>query len=126
MKDGNAMLILANTLIAIVALLHVFFLTVEMFLWTKPFGLKMFRQSLEKAKESAVLAANQGLYNGFLSAGLVWGLLHPNSDFAFQIKIFFLGCVIVAGLYGAFSFSKRILITQALPAMLALICVLLA
>ncbi len=73
------------------------FWILEMFLWTRPLGLKTFRNTIEKATESAVLAANQGLYNGFLAAGLVWGLLHPNPGFAFQIKAFFLLCVIVAG-----------------------------
>jgi putative membrane protein len=95
------MIFIANFLVAVVAALHVYFLILEMFLWTKPLGLKTFRNSIEKATESAVLAANQGLYNGFLAAGLVWGLVHPNPGFAFQIKIFFLLCVIVAGVYGA-------------------------
>ena len=95
------MIFIANILVAVVAALHVYFLVLEMFLWTKPLGLKTFRNSIEKATKSAVLAANQGLYNGFLAAGLVWGLLHPNPAFGFQIKIFFLLCVIVAGAYGA-------------------------
>jgi putative membrane protein len=118
--------LLANVLVALVALLHVYFLVLEMFLWTKPLGLQTFRQSLAKAEESAVLAANQGLYNGFLVAGLVWGLLHPVPAFAFQIKVFFLICVILAGLYGAWNVSKRILFVQALPAAVALILVYLA
>ncbi|WP_249152614.1 DUF1304 domain-containing protein [Bradyrhizobium liaoningense] len=92
-----------------------------MFLWTKPLGLKVFRQTPEKAEISKVLAANQGLYNGFLAAGLVWGLVHGNPAFAFQIKAFFLLCVIVAGLYGAATVSRRILFVQALPAAIALI-----
>ena len=112
--------LIANVLVALVALLHVYFLVLEMFLWTKPLGLQTFRQSLAKAEESAVLAANQGLYNGFLVAGLVWGLLHPVAAFAFQIKVFFLLCVIIAGLYGAWSVSRRILFVQALPAAAAL------
>ena len=112
--------LVANILVALVALLHVYFLVLEMFLWTKPLGLKTFGQSLAKAQESAVLAANQGLYNGFLVAGLVWGLLHPAPAFAFQIKVFFLLCVIIAGLYGAWSVSRRILFVQALPAAIAL------
>ena len=95
------MIFIANFLVALVAALHVFFLVLEMFLWDKPLGLKIFRNSIEKARDSAVLAANQGLYNGFLAAGLVWGLLHPTPGFAFQLKIFFLLCVIVAGVYGA-------------------------
>jgi len=117
---------IANILVALVALLHVYFLVLEMFLWTKPLGLKTFRQSLEKATDSAVLAGNQGLYNGFLAAGLFWGLAHPAPSFAFQIKAFFLICVIVAGLYGAATVSRRILLVQAAPAALALIALWLA
>jgi putative membrane protein len=112
---------IANCLVAVVAALHVYFLILEMFLWTRPLGLKTFRNSIEKATESAVLAANQGLYNGFLAAGLVWGLIHPDPGFAFQIKTFFLLCVIVAGVYGAATVSRRILYVQAAPAALALI-----
>ena len=81
---------IANTLVALVAALHVYFLTLEMFFWTKPLGLRVFGNTLEKATDSAVLAANQGLYNGFLAAGLIWGLLQPSAAFAFQIKVFFL------------------------------------
>jgi putative membrane protein len=115
------MIRIANVLVALVALLHVYFLVLEMFLWTKPLGLKTFRQSLEKATDSAVLAANQGLYNGFLTAGLVWGLIESVPTFAFQIKMFFLICVIIAGVYGAVTVSRRILFVQALPAAIALI-----
>ena len=115
------MIWIANALVALVAALHVYFLVLEMFLWTKPLGLKTFRQSIEKATDSAVLAANQGLYNGFLAAGLAWGLVQGNPAFAFQIKIFFLLCVIVAGVYGAVTVSRRILLVQALPAAIALI-----
>ncbi|HEY4203537.1 MAG TPA: DUF1304 domain-containing protein, partial [Xanthobacteraceae bacterium] len=85
---------IANILVALVAVLHIYFLILEMFLWTKPRGLKTFGNSLKKARESAVLAANQGLYNGFLAIGLIWGLIHPNPVFAFQIKVFFLLCVV--------------------------------
>jgi len=120
------MTFIANILVAVVAALHVYFLILEMFLWTKPLGLKTFRNSIEKATESAVLAANQGLYNGFLAAGLVWGLVHPNAAFAFQIKVFFLLCVIVAGVYGTMTVSRRILYVQAAPAALALILLCLA
>jgi putative membrane protein len=118
---GRHMMLIANCLVAVVAALHVYFLVLEMFLWTKPLGLKTFRNTIEKATESAVLAANQGLYNGFLAAGLIWGLVHPNPGFAFQIKIFFLLCVVVAGAYGAATVSRRILYVQAAPAALALI-----
>jgi putative membrane protein len=115
------MIWIANALVALVALLHVYFLILEMFLWTRPLGLRTFRQTLEKATDSAVLAANQGLYNGFLAAGLVWGLLHPTAAVGFQIKVFFLICVIVAGIYGAATVSRRILFVQAGPAAIALI-----
>ena len=120
------MLLLANILVAVVAALHIYFLVLEMFLWTKPLGLKTFRNTIEKAIDSAVLAANQGLYNGFLAAGLIWGLCHPTQAVGFQIKTFFLLCVIVAGVYGAISVSKRILFVQAAPAALALILLWLA
>lgn len=118
---GNIMAMIANVLVALVALLHIYFLVLEMFLWTKPTGLKTFGNSLERARDSAVLAANQGLYNGFLAIGLLWGLVHPVSGFGFQIKVFFLLCVIAAGVYGAVSVSRRILFVQAAPAALALI-----
>ncbi|MCA1385785.1 MULTISPECIES: DUF1304 domain-containing protein [Bradyrhizobium] len=120
------LILIANILVALVAALHVFFLVLEMFLWDKPLGLKVFRNSPEKAEITRVLAANQGLYNGFLAAGLVWGLFHGNPAFAFQIKVFFLLCVIVAGAYGAATVSTRILIVQALPAAIALIAMFLA
>ena len=120
------MIWIANSLVALVAVLHVYFLVLEMFLWTRPVGLKTFRNSLEKATESAVLAANQGLYNGFLAAGLVWGLVQGVPSFAFQIKVFFLLCVIVAGVYGAATVSRRILFVQAAPAVIALILLWLA
>ena len=113
--------LIANLLVALVAALHGFFLILEMFLWDKPMGLKVFRNTPEKAEITKVLAANQGLYNGFLAAGLIWGLVHGNPAFAFQIKVFFLLCVIVAGAYGAASVSSRILIVQALPAAVALV-----
>ncbi|TKW79615.1 MAG: DUF1304 domain-containing protein [Bradyrhizobium icense] len=117
------MIVIANVLVALVAMLHVYFLILEMFLWTKPLGLKTFGNSQERADAMAVLAANQGLYNGFLAAGLFWGLFHPQPAVAFQIKVFFLLCVIIAGAYGAYSVSRRILFVQALPAVLALIFV---
>jgi putative membrane protein len=117
---------IANILVALVAALHAYFLILEMFLWDKPLGLKTFRNTPEKAEITKVLAANQGLYNGFLTAGLIWGLVHGNPAFAFQIKVFFLLCVIVAGTYGAATVSTRILIVQALPAAIALIVLFLA
>jgi len=120
------LILIANVLVALVAALHVFFLILEMFLWDKPQGLKVFRNTPEKAEITKVLAANQGLYNGFLAAGLVWGLVHGNPAFAFQIKAFFLLCVIVAGAYGAATVSSRILMVQALPAVIALAALFLA
>lgn len=120
------MQLLTQVLIALVAILHFYFLVLEMFLWTKPQGLKIFRQTAEKAQITAVLAANQGLYNGFLVAGLAWSLLHPQVEVGFQLKIFFLSCVAVAGLYGTYSVNKRIFFVQAVPAILALVTVMMA
>ena len=108
---------ITNILIAIVALLHVYFLVLEMFLWTTPTGRRVLRTTPEFAQASKVLAANQGLYNGFLVAGLVWGLA-LGAD-GLHVKLFFLGCVIVAGVFGAFTVSRRIFFVQALPAIAA-------
>ncbi len=116
------MSILANILVALVALLHLGFLVLEMFLWTRPFGLKTFNMTQEVAQASATLAANQGLYNGFLAAGLIWGV--STGEVAF--KIFFLICVVVAGVYGGFTAKRSILYMQALPGLLALLAVYLA
>ena len=115
---------LAGIAVGVVALLHVYFLVLEMFLWTKPLGLKTFRNTPEKAETTRVLAANQGLYNGFLAAGLLWGLWLGSAGL--QFKVFFLGCVIAAGVYGAWSVSKRILWVQAAPAAIALALVLMS
>jgi putative membrane protein len=90
-------------------------------MWTKPLGLKAFGLKKEFAEQSKALAANQGLYNGFLAAGLIWSFLHPNPEFAQQLRIFFFGCIIVAGVYGAATASKKILYVQAMPAALALL-----
>jgi len=114
----------ANIAVALVALLHLWFMVLEMFFWTKPLGLKTFRLTQEFAAASKSLAANQGLYNGFLAAGLVWGLVLGYAGN--PIKIFFLGCVIVAGLFGALTASRKILWVQALPGAVALALVLLA
>jgi len=113
------MSILANVLVAFVALLHLLFLVLEMFLWTKPFGRKTFGLTRELAEASKGLAANQGLYNGFLAAGLIWGIA-ANS---FEVKVFFLVCVIVAGIFGAITAKRSILFVQALPGALALAAV---
>lgn len=114
------MSVAADILTVFVALLHLWFLVLEMFLWTKPLGLKTFRNTPEKARSSAVLAANQGLYNGFLSAGLIWSLIAADPALGFAVKNFFLGCVIVAGVFGAATVSPRIFMVQAVPAILAL------
>ena len=118
------MRMLADVAVVIVAVLHLGFLILEMFLWTKPFGLRTFRLSPEIAKASAGLAANQGLYNGFLAAGLLWGVW--GGDGAYSIKLFFLGCVIVAGIFGGFTAKRSILWMQALPGLLALLAVIAA
>src|ERR1044072_5563864 len=101
------MALLANIFVALTALLHVGFLVLEMFLWTGPTGRKVFRMSPEQAETTRVLAANQGLYNGFLAAGLFWSLLEADPGFAFQLKLFFLVCVIIAAIYGAWSVQAR-------------------
>ena len=108
----------ANLLVALVAMLHLGFLILEMFLWTSPFGLRTLQMSAEVAASSAVLASNQGLYNGFLAAGLVWGLVARSGGFA--IQVFFLSCVMVAGLFGAVTATPSIFFIQALPAASAL------
>jgi putative membrane protein len=116
--------LVANILVVLVALLHVMFLVLEMFLWTKPFGRRTFGLSRELADATKGLAANQGLYNGFLAAGLIWGLM--SGDAAFRIEVFFLSCVILAGIFGAITAKRSILYVQALPGVLALIAVALA
>lgn len=114
----------ANIVVGLVALLHVYFMVLEMFLWDKPAGLRAFGQTREAAAASKVLAANQGLYNGFLAAGLFWGLwLGPEGT---SVKVFFLCCVLIAGLYGAATASRKILFVQAVPAAIGLALVLLS
>ena len=113
--------IFALMIVGLVALIHAYILVLEMFLWTKPKGLKTFRNTPEKAEATKVLAANQGLYNGFLSAGLLWGLFHPNAALGWQIQFFFLVCVVVAGVFGAATVNKRIFWIQGFPAVLGLI-----
>jgi putative membrane protein len=116
------MRLLASVLIVLVALAHLGFLVLEMFFWDHPVGRKIFSMTPEVSASSAVLAGNQGLYNGFLAAGLLWGLVAGRRD----VKIFFLGCVVVAGVFGGLTAKTTILFTQALPGLLALVCVLLA
>jgi putative membrane protein len=118
------MQMLATIAVALVALLHVYILVLEMFLWTGPRGRRVFGLTPEFAEQTRVLAANQGLYNGFLAAGLAMGLLPVPSAQAF--RVFFLACVVVAGCYGAATANRRILYVQAMPAMVALALVLLA
>lgn len=118
------MAIVANIVVILVALLHIYFLILEMFLWDKPAGLKAFGQSKEKAEATKVLAANQGLYNGFLAAGLLLGVALGDSGTGF--KLFFLSCVILAGVYGALTASRKILFIQAMPAFIGLILVILS
>ena len=111
----------ANIAIGLIAVLHVYILILEMFLWDKPAGLRAFGHSPEIAKVTKVLAANQGLYNGFLAIGLFWGLWL--GDHGYTVKIFFLSCVLIAGLYGAITASRKILYIQALPAVIALVLI---
>lgn len=114
----------ASILAALVAMEHIYILVLEMFLWTKPAGLRGFGLTPEFAQETAVLAANQGLYNGFLAAGLIWGLMLK--DEGFGVRIFFLSCVVVAGVFGGLTAKLSILFIQAVPASLALATTLLA
>ncbi|MEN8281428.1 DUF1304 domain-containing protein [Acinetobacter gerneri] len=113
---------IGKVLIGLIAILHIYILILEMFLWDKPKGLRAFGNSFEKAKATKIMAQNQGLYNGFLAAGLIWSLFAP-VNIATQIASFFLGCVLIAGIYGAITASKKILFIQAVPALLTLIMV---
>jgi putative membrane protein len=117
------MSVAANIVIALIALLHLWFLVLEMFLWTKPAGRRAFGLSAEFAQQSKALAANQGLYNGFLAAGLFWGLSLGSSGL--HVKLFFLGCVLLAGIFGGLTASRKILWIQALPAAIGLALILL-
>ena len=114
----------ANVFVALMALLHVYILVLEMFLWTTPRGRRAFGTTAEFAEQSKVLAANQGLYNGFLAAGLAWGLILGPAGYG--VKLFFLGCVLVAGVYGGLTANKRILFIQAVPAAIGIALVLAA
>ena len=117
---------IATALTGLVALLHLYFLYLEMVLWDTPAGRKVFGTTAQFSAQSKALAINQGLYNGFLAAGLIWSLVHPDPAIAYQLKLFFLGCVLVAGLYGGATASRKIFVIQALPAAIALIVVLIA
>lgn len=113
--------LLSKAIVILVALEHLYILILEMFLWGKPRTRKIFGIKKEDIEKTKVLAANQGLYNGFLSAGLIWGVLHTNVSVGVQIQVFFLSCVLVAALYGGLTVKKLIIIVQGLPALLALI-----
>lgn len=119
----NWFAVAAAVMVVIVAALHVYFLVLEMFLWRTPFGLRTFRMTQEVADSSAKLAANQGLYNGFLAAGLLWGLFGYGIITGRAILSFFLACVIVAGLYGGATVNRRIVLIQSVPAAIALVLV---
>jgi putative membrane protein len=120
----NMMITVANIAVGLVAVLHLYFLVLEMFLWTTPRGRKTFNLTSEFATASKTLAANQGLYNGFLAAGLIWGIFlgAPGN----HVKIFFLACIIIAGCYGGLTVNRKILLVQALPGIIALALVLLS
>lgn len=118
------MLVAGEVLVALVALEHLYILFLEMVLWTTPRGRAVFGTTAEQAEQSATLAKNQGLYNGFLAAGLVWGLI-THETAAFQFKVFFLACVIVAAVFGGMTVSRRILLVQGSPAAVGLVLVLL-
>lgn len=120
------MMIVSTILVALVALEHLYILVLEMFLWTTPRAQKAFGLTAAFARETKSLAANQGLYNGFLAAGLIWGLLHPSADFGYQLQLFFLICVAVAAIYGGITSKRSILLMQGLPAFLALAATLIA
>ena len=113
--------IISRILVALVALEHVYILYLEMFLWTKPQGLKSFGTTHEFANASKSLAANQGLYNGFLAAGLAWSVVYPDAAIGHQIALFFLACVIVAAIYGGMTARRSILYIQGTPALIALL-----
>ena len=114
---------IAKILVLLVALEHLYIMVLEMFLWTTPKGRKVFALAEDFAISTKAMAANQGLYNGFLAAGLLWGLVHPIAYVGMQIQLFFLCCVLAAAVFGALTVKKAILFMQGLPALLALISV---
>ncbi|MBT2291371.1 DUF1304 domain-containing protein [Paenibacillus albidus] len=120
------MMIMSTVLVALVAIEHVYILVLEMFMWTTPRAQKAFGTSKQFAQDTKSLAANQGLYNGFLAAGLFWGLFHPNDMFGYQLQLFFLICVGVAAIYGSITAKKSILFVQGVPAFAAILAVVLA
>lgn len=118
------MTIVGDLLTALVAIEHVYILILEMFMWTTPRARKAFGTEMAFAEATKALAANQGLYNGFLAAGLFWGLIHPDAAMGQQLQLFFLGCVLLAAVYGGVTAKRSILLVQGLPALLAMIAVL--
>src|SRR5712692_7821335 len=121
------MMVLSDIMFLLAAVMHGWFLVLEMFLWQAPIGLRVFGQSREQATLTAVLAKNQGLYNGFLAAGIAWGLAEGHSNYGMRVRLFFGACVVVAGVFGAISTGKRtILVVQALPALVAVLALLFA
>jgi putative membrane protein len=113
---------LGNVLVAVIVMLHFGFLVLEMFFWTKPIGLDLFGQTKEQAQNSAALAANQGLYNGFLAAGLILALGLHDAATSMHLKVFFLLCILIAGLYAGATVKARFFLIQGLPALVALLC----
>ena len=116
--------LVSKILIGLVAVIHIYIFILEMFLWNKPIGLKTFRMSEAQAQATKVLAANQGLYNGFLAAGLIWASVYPSAYFGRELALFFLGCIVVAALYGSYTVGRKILFVQGLPAMFAFLATL--
>lgn len=115
------MILALNIVTGIVALLHIWFMTLETFLWTKPQGLRAFNMTSAEAENTKILAMNQGIYNGVLAAGLIWGIVHPFGALGLQIKAFFLCAVAVVGVFGSYTVSRKIFFVQALPALIALV-----
>ncbi|KAA8787802.1 DUF1304 domain-containing protein [Paenibacillus amylolyticus] len=122
--ESRVFLLIGTIFVAIVAVEHFYIMIMEMFMWTRPRTMKTFGTTPDFANSTKALAANQGLYNGFLAAGLIWGLLYPDSSVGLHIQIFFLACVIFAALYGGATSSRSIIIKQGLPAIIALLLVL--
>ncbi len=120
------MAVVAMILVGLVALLHLYIMLLEVLWWDTPRGQKAFNLTPEFSRQTKVLAINQGVYNGFLAAGLIWGLVHPDPAIAWQIQLFFLACVAVAGIIGAVTSSRKILFIQTVPAMIAIIAIWLA
>lgn len=121
LNKATPMSVIATILVALIALLHLYIMVLEMFLWTTPRAAKAFGLTPELAAQTKALAANQGLYNGFLAAGLIWSLLYPLPGFAWQLAMFFLACVAVAGIFGAVTASRKIVFIQTVPAVLAML-----